>query len=299
MQKKEDGDADYKTVMQTSYTINHALTETDVTTPLTLELKPLMTENGTGKIELSFSSSPTGLYDNVSVEIGNVTQRTAWDDAVLVGTSGISMKTGQDGEPCKMPSGVYSVTLTFFRNGALVYATTQEINVFDDMTTSRWVDGSTQNTPISNGSFVLTESDINRFKYTNYFVASSTSSPAGDNGNSGSPYAPLATVSEALRRIAETGTASDEYTIWLMSDITDIVTMSGSGTGGLDGKASSITIRPWQNSSATLSGASGAGSSVINVSTTVPVTLENLTITGGSSSGNGGGICIGSGAEVT
>nr|MCR4938470.1 SUMF1/EgtB/PvdO family nonheme iron enzyme [Treponemataceae bacterium] len=146
------------------------------------------------------------------------------------------------------------------------------------------------------GNFVLTESLINYFKYTNYFVASATNTPAGNNGNSGSPYAPLATISEALRRISVTGSASDDYTIWLMSDITGNVTMPGSGSVGLDGKASSIKIRSWQNGGATLSGESGR---VLSVETTVPVTLENLTIRDGSTTENGGGIYISSGTEVT
>nr|MCR4714366.1 hypothetical protein [Treponemataceae bacterium] len=179
--------------MKAVYAFDHALTESDVTTPHTLVLEPLTSEEGTGTISLSFSPPPEGLYDNVSVEIGNVTQRTAWNAASpSVNADGISAAS--------IKSGVYSVVISFFRNGALVYATTQDINVFDYMTTSRWVGGGTQNSPINNeeGTFELTQDIINYFRLTNYFVASSTNTPTGNDGNSGSPYAPLATISEAL-----------------------------------------------------------------------------------------------------
>nr|MCR4714298.1 hypothetical protein [Treponemataceae bacterium] len=187
LQKKETGDSDYVKVMEGSYTFPAALTE--VNTEISIEINPCITAGKTGAIALYFAPAE-GLYDTVSVEIGNVAQRTAWNTASpSVNAGGISASS--------IKSGVYSVVINFYKDDILVYSTLQEINVFDDMTTNRWIDGGTQNTPISGGNFVLTESLINYFKYTNYFVASATNTPAGNNGNSGSPYAPLATISEA------------------------------------------------------------------------------------------------------
>ena len=68
--------------------------------------------------------------------------------------------------------------------------------------------------------------------------------------------------------------------------------MSGTGTGGLNGKASSITIRA-MSSPVTVSGEAGTVARNFHVTTTVPVTLENLTITSGE------GIYIGTSSEVT
>ena len=123
-----DEDASYMTVLlTTTHNIGHALTESDVTSPLTLVLMPQ--QAGTGKIGLSFAAA-SGLYDSVSVELLDDDEETAWNEAApTVGTSGINA----DG----IASGTYSATINFFNGGALVYSTTQAINVFDNMTTDR------------------------------------------------------------------------------------------------------------------------------------------------------------------
>jgi len=292
MEKKEEGDDEYKLVMTASGGFGHALTEADVTTPLTLVLEPLISPEGEGKINLSFSAETDGLYDDVSIEIDDAAKRAVWNAAVT-----LHKDTGKI-SASSIKSGVYCVTINFYKDNVLVYSTTQSINVFDNMTTNRWVSSSTQNSPITTaGAFVLTEDIIDHFRLTNYFIASTTSAIAGNDSNSGSPYAPLASIGEALRRISVTGN-EDAFTIRLMSDITENVTIPGTGTGGLNDKALSVTIKPLSGS-VTVSGVAGAGKSVFNIATEIPVTLENLTITGGSATGNGGGLNIGTDAEVT
>ncbi|MBO4507310.1 MAG: SUMF1/EgtB/PvdO family nonheme iron enzyme [Spirochaetaceae bacterium] len=277
LQKKETGDTDYVTVMDGSYTFTEPLSE--ITAGITIEIKPKTI--GTGNIELSFTAvGDTVLYDSVRAEPVSTEQKTEWNAHVTTGTNGIR-GTG-------IKSGVYSVTISFYLSNVLVYATMQEITVYDNMTTNLW-DGSGSNSPInSDGTFKVTADLTERFKLTNYFVKSD-----GNNGNSGSPYSPLASINEALRRINVTGESDKNYTIWLMSDITEFVDISSSYIA--NNKASSITIQPMRNP-VTIKGVARA----FDISVSIPITLENLTLAGSTpSGGEGGAIHIDSNADVT
>ena len=296
MQKKENDDTDYVTVFTGTYTFDHALTESDLSTSIVIVLYPSMSADKTGKIELSLGTEDAELYDSVTIEPLDSAQQTIWNAAITTNTNGTTGTRTISASSIK--SGIYTVTISFKLSGVVVYYTTQDIYVYDYMTTRNWQDNSGNDPAISGGSFLLTQSAINNFKITNYFVVSSTNTPAGNNNNTGSPASPIASISEALRRISVTG-GGEAYKIWLMSDITENVSMWDTSSGGsiaLNGKASSITIKSTQSGGTTLSVASGR---VLRVDTTVPVTLEKLTITGGSAGEHGGGIYIASNAEVT
>ena len=115
----------------------------DVTSQLTLVLMPQ--QAGTGKIGLSFAAA-NGLYDSVSVDFLDDDEETAWNAAdPAVSPEGIFTENG-------IASGTYSVTINFFNGGALVYSTTQTINVFDNMTTDRWMESGSPYTPIDNAA---------------------------------------------------------------------------------------------------------------------------------------------------
>lgn len=282
LQKKETGDSAYVKVMEGTYTFTQALTE--VNAGISIEIRPTITESGTGKIALEFATPTDELYDSVAAEPVSAEQKDVWSTHVTTSATGIS-GTG-------IQSGVYSVTIRFYKSNVLVYATMQEISVYDNMTTSVWDDGGA-NSPISGGTFTVTQALIDTFKRTSIFVASATSSPAGNNNNSGTPYSPLKSISEAIRRISVTG-AGEAYTIWLMSDITDSVNVTPSGY--LNGKASSITIQPMGNP-VTISGSSNK---VFDIRVPIPFTFENLTITGAAPSGGlGAAFYIESNAKVT
>ena len=113
-----DEDASYTTVLlRAEHSFGHALTESDVTSPLTLVLMPQ--QAGTGKIGLSFAAA-SGLYDSVSVELLDDDEETAWNAAdPAVSPEGIFTENG-------IASGTYSVTINFFNGGALVYSTTRK-----------------------------------------------------------------------------------------------------------------------------------------------------------------------------
>ncbi|MBO4704413.1 MAG: hypothetical protein J5647_01605, partial [Spirochaetaceae bacterium] len=277
LQKKEASDTNYVKVMDGSYTFSQPLSE--VTSDITIEIKPKTIR--TGNIDLNFTPvGDTVIYDSVTAEPVSTEQKTEWSTHVTTSANGIR-GTG-------IKSGVYSVTISFYLSNVLVYATMQEITVYDNMTTNVW-DGSGSNSPINNGTFTVTSALTERFKLTNYFVKSD-----GIDSNSGTPYYPIKTIDEALRRINVTGESDKDYIIWLMSDITASVSLAESSY--LSDKASSITIRPMRNQVTV----SGSSSKVFDIRVPVPFTFENLTITGGApSAGLGGAIHIESNAKVT
>ncbi len=285
------GDTDYVKVMEGSYSFTEALTE--LVSGINIEIKPSITSDGTGNIALVFAAPTDQLCDRVDAEPVSEEQKALWNAAFPFDENGINRNgistTGISGTGIK--SGVYSVTIRFYKSNVLVYATMQEITVYNNMTTNMW-DGSGSNGPINSGTFTVTQALIDTFKRTSIFVASTTNNPAGSNANSGTPYKPLASISKALQYISVTGNG-EAYTIWLMSNITESVELTTDTI--TTSKASSITIRPMQNPVTV----TGRTRTVFEVETSVPITFENLTITGGTATFTGGGIYIDNGAEVT
>ncbi len=260
-----------KIILKGTYTFDHTLTESDIANQIPqIVLKPSMTENGTGNIHLDYTGNTAGLYDRVSVSLYDSAQETAWNEQTVTWNTARITATG-------IKSGRYSVSIDFFKDDVLVYSIPQEISVFDNMTTEKWV-ANGLNTPITAaGTFILTQNDINSFKYTNLFVSAS-----GDDANDGSQYYPLASVAEALHHIVVKG-AGEAYTIWLMSDISENIDIAET----LNSKAASITIKSFSGNKI-ISGVPGVKNSVLNITTTVPVTLENLKVTGGTYDGGYG-----------
>ena len=79
MQKKDDGEEEFVTVFKGTYSYTQPLTEADVSNPVSIQIKPGMTSNGTGNMELPISSSPSGLYDRITSTVENSSQATAWN----------------------------------------------------------------------------------------------------------------------------------------------------------------------------------------------------------------------------
>ena len=274
-----DEDASYTTVLlKTTHNID--LTESYVSSPLTLVLMPQ--QAGTGKIGLSFATVD-GLYDSVSVELLDEAEKTAWNAShPTVDTSGINA--------VGIASGTYSVTINFFNDEALVYSTTQTINVYDNLTTNHWMDSGSQYSPIDNaaGTFTVTQELIRHFYGTTFCVSSSS----GDDNFYGSYYKPLATIDAALSRITQVGTGSEAYTVLILDNLTENVTLGSV----LNDKTTSITIKSAPGVTATIDG--NASGCVFDIATTVPVSLEKLTITNGNSE-DGGGVHTDENTNVT
>ena len=102
----------------------------------------------------------------------------------------------------------------------------------------------------------------------------------------------LPTLGDAVGKIVNAGNPILNYTI----NISGTVTSNQELTSSLNGKAKSITLCGADNTTDILDGNNSG--TVLTISTSVPVAIRNLKITGGNAE-NGGGINIASGASVT
>ncbi|MBQ8681122.1 MAG: hypothetical protein IJ530_15430 [Treponema sp.] len=253
---------------------------------------PKPSQEGSGNVALNISYD-SGTVNSVTAKCGN----ESW----TVSTSGTPATIEMDA----IASGTYDLSIYFYKNDGngnsiLVYSTVQTINVFDNMLTNTWVsDGS--GLISDSGVFNLTDTLINQFTRTTFYVGSTSVGAASNDTGNGSPYAPFETVNKAVEVIAATGESSKDYRIYVSGTVTGAQEISE----GVNGKANSITIQGYNGLDTNgepkdaLNG-NNEGSS-LTIDTNVPVTIKNLKITGGSGtpvSGRqrGGGIYVKSGS---
>lgn len=195
-----------------------------------------------------------------------------------------------------IPSGTYEVTFNFYdSSNILQYTATQSINVFDNLTTNRWYSTSSENSPIkSDGTFEVTTALINAQKRTVFYVGNTTVT-GNDTTGTGSPYAPFATITKACSFMTD---SSADYKIFIYGTVTGTQSVPSS----LTGKAKSVIIQGFnglENGVPKDSLDGNNGGTTLTISTSVPVMIKNLKITGGYAAENGGGISIASGSSVT
>lgn len=250
-------------------------------------LGPLST--GTGKVELSVSVD-TELVKSIVIKI--ITNAANWPDAPENAQSMVNVTESPFILLNKnsVPSGSYTFELKFYSaangEGAVQYATTQTINVFDGLTTNRWVNNSNEK-EIADGELSVTAAIIADFnKLVDFFVKSN-----GDDNNTGTWLKPLATVGAALSRMTDSGA---DYTITIQDDLTGTYVLEMPATS----RANSITIRG--EGTVKLDGNGNTTNPVLKINTPsdVPVTIENLTITGGKAEW-GAGLYIAGQSQVT
>lgn len=236
------------------------------------------------------------------------------EDEILFPAQGSGGEFKIGGQTYSINSGIYTIRIDFFNdsnlsvgstksdaladitngNAVLVYSTVQTINIYDYLVTSRWIissDPNLQDNPIqSTGTFVLSNDLIENFTLTNICISSN-----GSDSNMGTVYNPYKTLNKAMSYINERGAITKDFTVLINGDVECNTEIS------LDsGKAKSLTIKgkSGNNENDKLNGATKGR--VLTINTTIPITIENLTITGGDAGSNpGGGILIGkSGATV-
>ena len=134
-------------------------------------------------------------------------------------------------------SGVYTATMRFYsgndNNKALIYSTSQEINVLPTLTTNKWVSGG----DVSN-TLTITPTMVNAYGRTDFFVGDCGTATPDDTNGTGSPYKPLATISKAVSLISTMPTG--EYTIHVKDGTTEDI----SSTIQIN---KNITIECWKN----------------------------------------------------
>ncbi len=273
-------------------------------------LKPSVTEGGKGTIDLKIILDSANTHNIQSITILN-------DDNPNETFSWVSVDPSHSNEfniyEENVNSGAYKARI-ILKNGAgyQKFCSVQTINVFDNMDTNKWegvplvTSGTTEDTQ----KFQVTDNAITQVAKTLYYVGNTTlgsvSVVNGTDKGTGSPAAPFASLQKAIDTIAANGNGTKDYTIFVNGEISSATgTNLPAGPAGLNGKANSIRIQGKNSNTDKLkkTGLETPGS-VLNVQTSVPVTIENLTITGGtgtevSSTLYGGGINIANGASVT
>lgn len=287
--------------------------------PLRFFPTPTTGVDSTGQINLEMTIDGT----ISSVELTCVgTNSSSWpfDAAVVSGTTATIQTDPATPAIASVPSGKYEVVFNFYRtDDSLAYQTIQTINVCKGLTTHKWI-ASGGDTPIeSDGTFNVSAAKIAQFVSTNYYVGTVPNLPSGVSPldtNSGSHKAPFATLGKAISKIQTLATATGAptnltYTIHVYGTVDSTSDSNVPSIGSaFNDKAAKIIIQGHTLAATpdTLSGiqSPAASSRVLNIETTVPVELNNLSITGGNASGTsgadsyGGGLYInGTGTNVT
>ena len=275
-------------------------------------LKPSVTEGGKGTIDLKIilDSANTHQINNITILNDDNPNETL--------PFGASVDASHSNEfnvyAANVNSGAYKARI-ILKDGAgyQKFCSVQTINVFDNMVTNKWegvplvTSGTTEDTQ----KFQVTDNAITQVAKTLYYVGSTTlgsvSVVNGVDKGTGSPATPFASLQKAIDTIAANGNGTKDYTIFVNGEISS-ATGTTLGTS-LNGKASSIRIQGKNSSRDILKKTGLVTGSVLKVETSVPVTIENLTITGGNNPGGSGGginiipaaasVTLGSGTVVT
>ncbi|MBP5446950.1 MAG: hypothetical protein J6X95_02460, partial [Treponema sp.] len=254
-----------------------------------------------GSIELYVGSDPSLGADQLILLCSDEKFRAVWDDPMLhveeLVEGGISVIIDS------IQSGNYEITFCFLKEGRHVFSTVQTISVFDYMKTNKWLPDGTGLISDS-GDFYVTQDLANSQLDSAVYVGRPSVLGADEgidasNSNSGHAYEPLRTLQAAVDKIAVYGNSATPYTVYVSGTLPkDKLQIPAA----LNSKARSLKICGLDQlgddgTPVSAIDADGSGTA-LTVSTSVPVTLENIKITGGNAT-NGGGIYVASGADVT
>ena len=298
--KKSATDADASAIMEDRCTL--PLTNDNSVYIHDFMVSPVTGEGKAGSLSLTMSvpesvTSVTADPDNLGIVIN-----TPPTPSPATGAPKTVTITGN------LASGSHAVRFNFKdANGILLYSNKQTINVFNNCTTSTWVNnGGTGNSdPISSGSYTVTDAMISSFQANTFYVGPtlfSTTTGSLEQGYNGTLVKPLNNVTDISTIIsARSDSTSAEYTILINGTITGTQSL----TSACNGKAASIRLcginTDKESDSVTpkhkLNG--NAGGTTLTIGTSVPVIIENLLITGGFKNyDSAGGMKIASGATV-
>lgn len=298
--KKSVTDADTSAIMEDSCTL--PLKDDNSVYIHDFMVSPVTGEGKAGSLSLTMSvpesvTSVTADPDNLGIVIS-----TPPTPSPATGASKTVTITGN------LASGSHAVRFNFKdANGILLYSNKQTINVFNNCTTSTWVNNgdSSNSDPISSGSYTVTDAMISSFQANTFYVGPtlfSTATGSLEQGYNGTLVKPLNNVTDISNIIsARADSSSAEYTILINGTITGTQSL----TSACNGKAASIRLCGINTDKETdsvtpkhkLNGNSGG--TTLTIGTSVPVIIENLLITGGFKNyDSAGGMKIASGATV-
>ncbi len=254
-----------------------------------------------GSIELYVGSDPSLGADRLILLCSDERFKDAWGEPMAHAEELVEGGIPVIIDPIQ--SGNYEITFCFLKEGRHVFSTVQTISVFDYMKTNKWLPDGTGLISDS-GDFYVTQDLANSQLDSAIYVGvhkdlSSVEGIDASDSNSGHAYEPLETLQAAVDKIAVYGNGATPYTVYVSGTLPkDKLQIPAA----LNSKARSLKIcglDPLADDGTPMSAIDADGSgTALTVSTTVPVTLENIKITGGNAT-NGGGIYVASGADVT
>ena len=315
---------------QGSTTFTLSAGQKSLSSSLNIELKPQETSGtGSVNLPLSFDSALGIVAAKVNVTKDGVSDSSGNNYEFEISVSGNSARLFAENVPAGTYLAImkfYKSTTDFSSvNEVAVNFAVQQISVYSGMTSDCWfVDGKKIGTTGADGVFTPSALELTKYDFTELYVlgsdaasgeidgklvfyneahfGSSIPTITNVNGGDGSMTNPFATVQKAVDKIAAAGDTSKKYTIYVdgtvtadssddfKSDELDKTFIYIKSSNKLD-----LTIKGFsQDSKAVLDANQKDGSLNGNVLTVnasnANITLENLTITGGSRSATGGGI---------
>lgn len=268
--------------------------ESSFVTDANITLAATQTATGTGLVELTVNVGDIGAASASAVyKVGD-------EEKTMNGTpsSGGNVMTFKIGEiktnaggenyiDGGLKSGAYLMTFNFYSEvdcgGNLLYSFPEVVNVFDGMTTNKWIKNGAEPwlTPDSSGNIAckITAAMVTGFALTDIYVDAAT----GSDANSGVFWAPKKTLSGdgvnpgALSLLQD---ANADYTIHITGSL------SGAQTIPSTINAKSLTLCGERDPDESgepydMINAGGAGTA-LTIATTVPITIKNFEITGGT-----------------
>lgn len=209
-----------------------------------------------------------------------------------------------------LKSGSYEVSLNFFKDDGsggrvFLYSVLQTINVFDNAATDMWVssagEGKIQTAADGKTSLVVDGSEIMAAARTIFYVSDAAGAAAlgvsaPSDSNSGSAYEPLESLGRAVQIISAAGNSANkkEYKIFVNGNIPCNASLDSS----LDDLALGITITGLGASGSSDALQGNGSNSVVTLATKAPVTIKNLSVTGGGGSSGAGVNIAASGARL-
>ena len=182
-----------------------------------------------------------------------------------------------------IPCGSYNIVIDFKdRDGLSLYTDFQTINIFSNMTTTNWVSNGDSGLVNSEGIYELSHETIESVYRTVFYVGTNSFENGDDTEGTGSVYKPLETITRACNIIADRGSGTKDYKIYVKGSITGEQNISSEITSD---KAHSITIIGCtelddNNLPQDVIIGNGSGNAALENSSTVPLTVKNLKFTG-------------------
>ncbi len=298
-------DAEKTTLVLKGQSELFTISRSSQTASVNFALSAIQEEGETGGVDLMVDVlSVTGGIDSATMTIGDVEI-----EATLNVYCYFQYSDEGDNYSSGIPCGAHLARFSFVKGGEEVYAFTQVVNVFKNLSTGTWVQNGAEPYFVTTTEFdgrkttkcKLTDALLASWTLTEFFVDSSRSDDptnANYSTQSGTFINPCLTFDGAIAKLVD---SSKDYTIYINGTVTGAQAVpSGiqarsltiSGANGL------YTSGPNIGQPKDTLDADGEGSALC-VQTTVPVSIKDLRITGANDDGVTGLLIQDAGADVT